>query len=241
MIRVSCADAFDVVPVMDLRGCCLVWDPPWDLAGAWELLYGLDRVWGSLLVFVDPPRLGDVVLGMGLAPSWVFVWDTMNTWSRSRRQPVRQSKMCAWWGDHFDRDAVLWGSAPPVRDHPTTKQQPLGGRRLTDIHRSSLRWLHNPRACGVRTLGTSRFGSERAGDEVWRHAKPLPWVRCLIGCTSAPGTAVVDPFCGSGTSLLAAQDLGRSGEGLDVSDVAVSVTRDRLRQGVLFGGEYGDE
>ncbi|HQY24818.1 MAG TPA: site-specific DNA-methyltransferase [Thermoflexales bacterium] len=58
--------------------------------------------------------------------------------------------------------------------------------------------------------------------------KPLALLERIIALASAPGDLVIDPFCGSGTTLLAAQRLGRRWLGIDASAGAVEVARGRL-------------
>ena len=58
---------------------------------------------------------------------------------------------------------------------------------------------------------------------------------------SNPGDLVLDPFCGSGTTLVAASLHGRDFHGIDVSEDALSVAAERLAeaeiaQPVLFRG-----
>jgi 16S rRNA G966 N2-methylase RsmD len=51
--------------------------------------------------------------------------------------------------------------------------------------------------------------------------------RLLLSCTRA-GDAVLDPYCGSATTLAVASRLGRSAVGIDESQVAMRVAVDRL-------------
>jgi adenine-specific DNA-methyltransferase len=68
--------------------------------------------------------------------------------------------------------------------------------------------------------------------------KNLDMLRMIVGASSNPGDLVVDPFCGSGTTLAAADDLGRRFIGFDESFVAVEATLNRLRFGVKPMGDY---
>jgi len=58
--------------------------------------------------------------------------------------------------------------------------------------------------------------------------KPEALLRRIIEATTRPGDVVADFFCGSGTTLAVAQDLGRRFLGGDASPAAVALTRDRL-------------
>jgi DNA methylase len=58
-----------------------------------------------------------------------------------------------------------------------------------------------------------------------RYASQLPAV--LIGLLSKPGEAVLDPFAGSGTTLIEAQRLGRRSLGVDVNPVSCLISRSK--------------
>ena len=60
--------------------------------------------------------------------------------------------------------------------------------------------------------------------------KPLELLVMLIRACSDEGDMVLDPFCGSGTTILAAEALGREWAGIDKSEVAVGLTGERLRE-----------
>jgi len=58
--------------------------------------------------------------------------------------------------------------------------------------------------------------------------KPMALLERLIQGLTFVGDAVLDPYLGSGTSMQACQKLGRSGVGIDSSEVAIRVARNRL-------------
>lgn len=51
--------------------------------------------------------------------------------------------------------------------------------------------------------------------------------RLILSCTH-PGDRVIDPMCGSGTSLIVAERLGRDAVGIDSSPVAIRYAKERL-------------
>lgn len=60
--------------------------------------------------------------------------------------------------------------------------------------------------------------------------KPLALLERVISASSNPGDIVLDPFCGCGTTIEAAQRLGRRWIGIDITQVAIKVICDRLKQ-----------
>jgi site-specific DNA-methyltransferase (adenine-specific) len=66
-----------------------------------------------------------------------------------------------------------------------------------------------------------------SGNKLHPTQKPLPVLLPLVEAFSAPGGLVLDPFCGSGSSLVAAKLLGRSFTGieLDAGYHAIAVHR----------------
>jgi site-specific DNA-methyltransferase (adenine-specific) len=62
--------------------------------------------------------------------------------------------------------------------------------------------------------------------------KPLALLERIVALASRPGDVVLDPFCGSGTALVAAVSLGRRAVGIDASEAAVALTRARLESPV---------
>ena len=59
--------------------------------------------------------------------------------------------------------------------------------------------------------------------------KPLQLLERIIATSSNPGDLVLDPFCGCGTALVAAQKLERRWIGIDVTYLAIAVMRARLK------------
>ena len=65
--------------------------------------------------------------------------------------------------------------------------------------------------------------------------KPLALLERIINASSNPGDLVLDPFCGCGTTIDAAEKLGRKWIGIDITQLATSLIKNRLRD------TYGDK
>jgi DNA modification methylase len=60
--------------------------------------------------------------------------------------------------------------------------------------------------------------------------KPVALLERIIRTSSNPGDVVLDPFCGCGTTVHAAQVLGRRWLGIDVTHIAIQIIIDRLKK-----------
>ncbi|MCC6229097.1 MAG: site-specific DNA-methyltransferase [Phycisphaerales bacterium] len=71
----------------------------------------------------------------------------------------------------------------------------------------------------------NNMAAERTG---YPTQKPLELLTLLVGAFSPPGGTVLDPCCGSGTTIEAAEAIGRSAIGFDLSARAVEIAIMRL-------------
>jgi len=68
--------------------------------------------------------------------------------------------------------------------------------------------------------------SERLG---YPTQKPVALLERIIQASSNPGDLVLDPFCGCGTTIDAAEKLGRRWVGIDITQLAITLIKKRLR------------
>ena len=61
--------------------------------------------------------------------------------------------------------------------------------------------------------------------------KPEALLERIIAASSNVGDVVLDPFCGCGTAIVAAQNLGRRWLGIDITHLATSLIKARLHDG----------
>ena len=60
----------------------------------------------------------------------------------------------------------------------------------------------------------------------------------IIETSSNPGDLVLDCFAGSGTTLVAANELGRQWIGVDIGDESIKIIKDRFTNGTKPLGDY---
>lgn len=86
-------------------------------------------------------------------------------------------------------------------------------------------------------ISISPTASERLG---YPTQKPVALLERIISASSNPGDVVLDPFCGCGTTIDAAQKLGRTWIGIDVTHLAISLQKYRLKDthNLVAGVDY---
>jgi site-specific DNA-methyltransferase (adenine-specific) len=60
--------------------------------------------------------------------------------------------------------------------------------------------------------------------------KPLVLLERIIQSSSNPGNIILDPFCGCGTAIAAAQKLGRKWIGIDITHLSIALQKYRLQE-----------
>ncbi len=87
---------------------------------------------------------------------------------------------------------------------------------------------------GRRDEGVLRFDGHISWESLGRthpHEKPVALFRTIL--QKAPAGIVLDPFAGSGASLVAAKDLGRKAIGIEIEERYCEIAAKRLAQEVL--------
>jgi site-specific DNA-methyltransferase (adenine-specific) len=83
--------------------------------------------------------------------------------------------------------------------------------------------------------------NSQAGERLgYATQKPTALLKRIIEASSNTGDVVLDPFCGCGTAIDAAQELGRTWIGIDVTHLAINLIKSRLagRYGLKPGADY---
>jgi DNA modification methylase len=220
-------DCRDLLPSMEAN--VLVTDPPYgfraydtDIAPPAALLGKRVQRSRSSVIFGYPEELIAWCVAEALSPiEWVTWWPTNPMRGRDRLLQ-RESEHIA-----------IFGHLPGVAGIIVERSE--SAKRIARAY-----------------AGGGKVGADhdyrRAGD-VWRdpkpgsaftaslklhpNEKPMTLMRRLVQMCSAEGDTIVDPFCGSGTTLRAAKDLGRHAVGIELEERYCEIAAKRCAQEVL--------
>lgn len=162
-----------------------------------------------------------------------IIW-SYRRWSNSARKllPAHQTILFYSKGSSFKFNTIR------TEYSPTTNVDQILQRRSRDASNKSIyaRDENGDVVCGGSKRGVplsdvweipflNPKARERAG---YPTQKPILLLEQIIRLVTDEGDVVLDPFCGSGTTLVAARLLARSAIGIDISEEAVELTRRRL-------------
>ena len=133
-----------------------------------------------------------------------------------------------WWL----RSEVIWykPNAYPesVRDRPTKAHETIFLLSKGQNYRYDVGAVQGPNARRLRTVWRLPT-APRKGDHP--AIMPLDLARRCVRITSGEGSVVLDPYAGSGTTLLAAQELGRRWIGIELNPSYVDLIERRVLNG----------
>lgn len=234
--RLACADWLDAAGSLEPRSIDLVYvDPPFntgrvraDAAGAfddaWPTLdsyldwlgdrlaatVGLLKPTGSILLHLDCRvcHHGRMILD-DLLGADRFVNHLIWSYGLGGSTPRRFARK---------HDDILFHCVDPRRYWFDAPMVPATSRRLAGRLKKATDVLNIP--------AINNMANERTG---WPTQKPLALLDVLVRACCPPTGVVLDPCCGSGTTLVAAVRSGRAAVGADINERAVSLCAARLR------------
>jgi site-specific DNA-methyltransferase (adenine-specific) len=180
---------------------------------------------------------------------------------RSNHNSSRRGKWAKW--IRYENMPGIIGDDEPIDPLPLLESAPLvcifGGNYIADRLPPSRCWIvwdkrdgigpNNQADCEMawtnfdrpsriyRHLwsGLLRAGAENVAlsDKLHPHQKPISLLTFIINYSGATGT-VLDPYCGSGSTLLESKNAGMRAIGIEIEEKYCEISAKRLAQGVLF-------
>lgn len=201
---------------------------------------------GTLLLHLPPEVAHDAkVLCDSLFSRHAYlgeiVWAPGNG-ARGKRMPSNHHLIFAYVANAKRRDDAIWNADDPALREPYAETSramhftnvDADGRRYRERVVSGKAYRYYEDAGRLRGSIWTDLPSMQANTPLRKEGtgyptqKPLSLLDRLLRATSRPGDRVLDPMCGSGTTLVAAHALGRSFVGNDQGALALATTNKRL-------------
>jgi site-specific DNA-methyltransferase (adenine-specific) len=230
MERWAVGDCIDILPDLERKADLIYVDPPFFTQREWSGAAGsFDDRFAGLLGYLD--WLQARLQAMCVALSWNGVLAV-------------HLDDHAW---HYVAFLLDWAFGPGHRVSIVKWKRSSGaaqGNKFTRVHDTILvysigpDWTFNPQLGEAATdlwldiPNIARSSSERTG---WPTQKPEALLERIILTLTNPGDLVVDPMCGSGTTLAVAHKLDRRTFGCDINPDAIEIAKQRLAPAVQVG------
>lgn len=217
-IAIYHGDCREVLPTLDAGSVDLVLtDPPYgteDLGGG----YGRRQLWNI------GDGKGRVIVGDTDLSAIRDVWPWARTlvkdgWGMVFFGARKTPELCEVFGSEWFGEIIWDKGAPGLGYHIRYAHESVAVLRLGNPPRPD-----DPLSSVIRLTSSS---------ELHPHQKPVSLLARLMEWGSPLGGFVLDPFLGSGTTLVAAKMLGRQGIGIEISEAYCEIAAKRLQQEVL--------
>ena len=199
--RLILGDCLQVMPLLG-KVDAVVTDPPYGTADAWQGGFSQKHGWG----------------GQGAMK------DKRNAWDSERPPQESFDMMLA-----ISADQIIWGGnyfadmlPPSMRWLAWDKCQ----RNFT-LADFELAWTSQNKAARAFNLSRSQAGKD--GKDNHATPKPVALMKWCLGFLPDAQT-ILDPFMGSGTTLVACQRLGRSGTGIELDEDYWKIACERVHK-----------
>lgn len=234
-ITIYHGDCREVLPTLH-RVDLIVTDPPYGLSNIGERHEGQAGCGVRNLDFFPNDTLDD---GLGHVDTLVSAVGLLED----------HGSLYAWLGHHQFAKATLrfhemgwqsrflvWNRLAPVPPPPYSGW-PSGASLCLFAYRTGKTWSVHPAEMprsNVFTCDSYRHGASL------KNGHPTQMNALLVSepirCSTEPGQTILDMFCGSGTTLVAAKELGRSAIGIEIEEKYCEIAAKRLAQEVLDFG-----
>jgi len=186
---------------------------------------------GSIYLHCDPTAspylklLMDAIYGRKNFRNEI-VWCYTGPGSPGMRQFNRKHDIIFWYNFgkawKFNRDDIR---VPHKRLNLNRSCAMIGDALTEDLRDAYLKKGKIPETWWPNFTPVGRIRTEKLG---YPTQKPLALMDRIIRASSNEGDTVLDPFCGCGTTVHAAESLGRKWIGIDISKFSTGLIRDRI-------------
>jgi site-specific DNA-methyltransferase (adenine-specific) len=144
-----------------------------------------------------------------------------------------ETRTVEWRGTHPGADRQ-WRFGPDELDRLYKDGKILLKKDGTPRKDGFKEYLHESPGQPLQDVWTDIVMGPTSGERLgYPTQKPLELLERILASSSNPGDVVLDPFCGCGTTVHAAQKLGRQWIGIDITHLSISLIEKRLKDAFL--------
>jgi len=223
-ITLYCGDAKGLLPT--LRADAVVTDAPFGISDA-PLAIG---------------KRGGGHGGTGMRRGRDNTWHEESDWDRELDPALMplclaSAPVVAWFGHWNKRELVEQHAGMKARAEIIWAKDMHCGPPCPVARQDERIWLFSASGITCKRFDTTVW--REPAIPTWRkklhkNEKPLALMKRLVLLLADAGQIIIDPFMGSGTTIVAAKELGVRAIGIDLSEKHCATTVSRLRQEVLF-------
>jgi DNA modification methylase len=205
---------------------CIEWDKPVNWLLFWQVVEHLCKLYATMILFSSGQFVPNLIQSNRKHYRYDLIWEkTMPTgFLDARRRPLRS------------HENILFFIQKPkssVYNPQMTigKFHKRGSEGSCAVHYTTARKSPSVITNKYYPRSVLKYSNSRAGKSLHPTQKPLELVMWLIRSYSKRGWLVLDPFVGSGTTLVAAKHLGRKAIGIEREEKYCEVAAQRLLRG----------
>jgi len=233
-ITIYCGDCFDVLPQLELKSVdAVISDPPYQITACeWDTMPDLDELWEVLkplgkddaaYVFTaSQPFTSKLVMSNLEWFKYEWVWEKHQGTNPTNAKiaPLKS------------HENIVVFCAGKTKYNPQMEQgKPYSGfssdRFQSEVYGGG-RSVHRDNPEGTRYPKTVIKITRDKGRRNHPTQKPVALMEYFIRTYTNEGDLILDPFMGSGTTLVAAKKLGRKAVGIEISRKYCDIGKERL-------------
>ena len=249
-ITIYCGDCLEVMPKLDVTFDAILADLPYGTtACSWDTIIPFEPLWenykrlvkgnGAVVLFGSQPFTSKLIMSNLEWFKYEWIWDKVNPsgFLNAKFMPLKSHE-----------NIVIFGGSKTTYN-PQLVPRPKGAQRKGSV-RATNEIAYDKGVYGKYLKRNNGFKGEwsnpisliqinTGGPWVKKKQdhptqKPVALLQYLIRTYTNSGDIILDNTMGSGTTLLAAQNEGRRGVGIELSEEYCKVAVERLKQPSFF-------
>lgn len=228
-ITIFHGDCREILP--HVKADCVVTDPPYGLSGGGTHVGQIGRGRRSLDFFKND-SLEEGMAHVETLLAAAHHSGALSLYAWLGHQQFSKATL-AFESDGWSTRFLVWSRLCPVPPPPGAGW-PSGASLCLYAYKPGRTWTPTPKETprsNVIVADAYRHGAPEKNGHPTQMRPVL--VREPIRCSSRPGDTILDPFMGSGTTLVAAKLEGRRAIGIEIEERYCEIAAKRLAQGVL--------